>query len=262
MSATTSVEPADGAEPTVAQMTRAASIAFFLVPGLAVLGAFELAYGPLVDRGVPAAWATFVCLWSPVIVMAVAVLARWRGSELPFDGYFMARPIRWRTVGLVVGLFLAMQALELLLEPTRMWLSEVPGFGVPQPFPDLFRPGFEPEVPMEQLLGVSLAGNPSMLAFWALWLLPNIMGEELLWRGYALPRMQDAWGERAWVVNGLLWNLVFHAFMRWSLVVLLPVSLLLPWLAWRHRSWWPGVVLHGLGNVLLFAILIPSVLAT
>ena len=42
-------------------------------------------------------------------------------------------------------------------------------------------------------------------------------------------------------------------------LVLLPISLLLPYLAWRTRSWGAGIVLHGLGNVLLFAILIPSV---
>ncbi|HEX9892448.1 MAG TPA: CPBP family glutamic-type intramembrane protease, partial [Gemmatimonadales bacterium] len=39
----------------------------------------------------------------------------------------------------------------------------------------------------------------------------NILGEELWWRGFILPRQELAFGPRAWIIHGVLWTL-FHAF--------------------------------------------------
>jgi CAAX protease family protein len=72
----------------------------------------------------------------------------------------------------------------------------------------------------------------------------NIVGEEFVWRSVVLPRQEVAFGERAWLVNGILW-LLFHAAFSWQvLVTLVPITLILPYVVQRRRSTWAGVIIH------------------
>ncbi len=78
------------------------------------------------------------------------------------------------------------------------------------------------------------------LPFWVL----NIMGEEILWRGVALPRQEVAFGRRAWMVHGVGWTL-FHLAFGWQLVVmLLPILFVLPYVVQRRQNSWLGVLIH------------------
>lgn len=79
----------------------------------------------------------------------------------------------------------------------------------------------------------------------------NILGEELWWRGYILPRQELAFGANAWIVNGLLWA-GFHAFYHFHLGILVsyfPTTLAIAFVAQRTRSTWPGVIAHFIGNL-------------
>ena len=79
------------------------------------------------------------------------------------------------------------------------------------------------------------------LPFFAL----NILGEEFVWRAFMLPRQEVAFGEKAWLVNAVLW-LLFHAAFPWQvLVTLVPITLILPYVVQRRRSTWIGIVIHG-----------------
>ncbi len=241
------------------QMTKIESIFFFLTPGVFVFLAFEYLYPTLLENSWNSGWATFACLWTPVAVMFGFVVLSWLKSRLSFKKYFMASSLSWRDVWLCAGLVFVLQIAESILSPSREMAAQFFGMEFDRPFPEIFLPGFAPDFPLHELLGFKVKGDASVLWFWSVWLIPNILFEELLWRGYALPRMQKAWGRYAWVVNGLLWNIAFHIFMAWSVLALLPISLVLPWLAWRKRSLWVGIILHGLGNALLFLLLVPSV---
>lgn len=75
----------------------------------------------------------------------------------------------------------------------------------------------------------------------------NIAGEELWWRGYLLPRQEATLGRRAWPVHGLLWW-AFHAFKWWDLLTILPVTLLISWLAQRTKNTTPAIVVHAVFN--------------
>jgi membrane protease YdiL (CAAX protease family) len=100
--------------------------------------------------------------------------------------------------------------------------------------------------------------HPSFMAFkplgpgrywivgaWLPFFVLNIVGEEFVWRGFALPRQEVAFGGRAWLVNGLLW-LLFHAAFPWQvLFTLVPITLILPYVVQRRRSMWAGIVIHG-----------------
>jgi membrane protease YdiL (CAAX protease family) len=94
-----------------------------------------------------------------------------------------------------------------------------------------------------------LQGNDRLLLLvWAPMFFFNIVGEELFWRGYILPRQEAAFTRRAWLVNACLWT-VFHVAFGWHLLLLLaPILFIVPYVAQRTRNTWPGIVIHGLLN--------------
>lgn len=82
-----------------------------------------------------------------------------------------------------------------------------------------------------------------LLAWLPFWIL-NIMGEEFLWRGVVLPRQEVALGRQAWLANACGW-LVFHLAFGWQLLlVLLPILLILPYVAERRQNNWVAVSIH------------------
>jgi membrane protease YdiL (CAAX protease family) len=74
----------------------------------------------------------------------------------------------------------------------------------------------------------------------------NILGEEFLFRGVLLPRMQGVFGKWDWVANGVLGTL-YHTHMPWSWLGTTGISWIflyaLP--AKYLRSTWVSVIAHG-----------------
>ena len=84
-----------------------------------------------------------------------------------------------------------------------------------------------------------------MFLIWLPMFFFNIMGEELLWRGYILPRQELAHREYAWIVNCVL-HLVFHIPFGWSLILMtFPIIMVIPYLVQKRANTWIGVILHG-----------------
>jgi hypothetical protein len=55
-----------------------------------------------------------------------------------------------------------------------------------------------------------------------------------------------AFGERAWRVNGIL-CLLFHAAFPWQvLLMLILITLIVPWVVQRRHSTWIGLIVIGL----------------
>ncbi|MEM8657214.1 MAG: CPBP family intramembrane glutamic endopeptidase, partial [Pseudomonadota bacterium] len=152
-----------------------------------------------------------------------------------------------------------LQICELVLFRTAAFLAELALLPIPPVIPELFSPRFNLDEGLETFFGVPVAGNWWLVLFWLGWLVVNIGGEELLWRGYALPLQERVFGGNAWIVNGLCWNVLVHAFMWWNVLTLLPISLAVPYLVQRYQNTWIGIYLHGVGNLLVLAILIPSI---
>lgn len=89
--------------------------------------------------------------------------------------------------------------------------------------------------------------GPDRLWILALWLpfwLLNIFAEEILWRGVILPRQEAAFGDLAWLVNGLGWLLFHLAFGPDLMLALVPITLVVPYVVQRRRNTWIGVILH------------------
>jgi uncharacterized protein len=83
----------------------------------------------------------------------------------------------------------------------------------------------------------------------------TVLGEELLFRGLLLPRMNGAFGDRDWLANGVLFA-TYHLHMPW----IIPISVLMdPFLigypAKRYRSALISIAVHS-GQSVMFTALI------
>jgi membrane protease YdiL (CAAX protease family) len=85
-----------------------------------------------------------------------------------------------------------------------------------------------------------------------------ILGEELLFRGVLLPRMAGVFGRWDWVANTVLFGL-YHVHKIWAWPSMIASSFGIAWATRRFRSFWMGVIVHGLEG--FFIVLIVAVLA-
>lgn len=82
----------------------------------------------------------------------------------------------------------------------------------------------------------------------------NIVGEEILWRGYILPRQEKEHGRYAWIVNAALW-LVFHICFGLDLmIILLPIMIIVPFTAQKTKNTAIGIITHALLNGPMFVL--------
>jgi uncharacterized protein len=88
----------------------------------------------------------------------------------------------------------------------------------------------------------------------ALLVFTTVLGEELLFRGYLLPRMNGAFGRGDWVANGLLFT-VYHLHVPWAMPATLLDTFTLAYPTKRYRSAWIGIAVHSAQSV-FFALLI------
>jgi membrane protease YdiL (CAAX protease family) len=88
----------------------------------------------------------------------------------------------------------------------------------------------------------------------AMQILNTVLGEELLFRGFLLPRMNRAFGRADWLVNGVLFA-AYHLHMPWVIPTTLLDSFTLAYPSKRYRSAWMGIAVHSSQSV-FFAIII------
>ena len=75
----------------------------------------------------------------------------------------------------------------------------------------------------------------------------NIVGEELWWRGYILPRQELSFGKRAWLLHGILWA-CFHMYKWFTVPFMMLTTWVIPFIAQRTRNTWPGIISHACLN--------------
>jgi uncharacterized protein len=93
----------------------------------------------------------------------------------------------------------------------------------------------------------------------AMFLFNTVLGEELLFRGYLLPRMNGAFGRGDWVANGLLFT-GYHLHVPWVMPGTLIESFLLAYPTKRYRSAWIGIAVHSAQSVFFAIVLFMIVL--
>ena len=153
----------------------------------------------------------------------------------------------------LVPFLVAVAAMDLVLNSPleRAWVSALPFLAEPE--------GYS---------AGAFFGSPEILArlegawwFLALFLVQaafnTILGEEFLFRGVLLPRMEGVFGRWSWVANGVLFGL-YHLHQPWGIPNSVITGLLYTFPAHRYRSTWLSIVLHSAQSV-YFAFLVLGV---
>jgi membrane protease YdiL (CAAX protease family) len=210
------------------------------------------------------------------LVVAITVPMSWLfGAALVGYAHIESRPLVWsalaerfrfprltlRAVLAGLGLFaLCMVGMGVF---SQLGLALI-GDGI-IPIPSELPPLVDPRVQfslgaLEEFVGGTLSGNWNVALAFFVMLFFNVVGEELLWRGYLLPRQELTHGRRAWLVQGLMWT-GFHVYQWWSMIALLPVCLLIAYASQRLRNNWPALIAHYLLNGLAFAMILMAVMS-
>jgi membrane protease YdiL (CAAX protease family) len=87
-----------------------------------------------------------------------------------------------------------------------------------------------------------------------MFLFNTALGEELLFRGFLLPRMNGAFGRGDWVANGVLFA-GYHLHVPWVIPASLLDTFILAYPTKRYRSAWIGIAVHSAQTV-VFAVLV------
>jgi membrane protease YdiL (CAAX protease family) len=87
----------------------------------------------------------------------------------------------------------------------------------------------------------------------------TVLGEELLFRGFLLPRMNGAFGRGDWVANGVLFT-AYHVHVPWVMPLTLMDTFFLAYPTKRYRSAWLGIAVHSAQTVFLAVIVLTLVL--
>jgi membrane protease YdiL (CAAX protease family) len=87
----------------------------------------------------------------------------------------------------------------------------------------------------------------------------TILGEEFLFRGVLLPKMEGVFGRFSWVANGVLFGL-YHVHQPWGMPNSVITGLLYTYPAYRYRSTWMAIILHSAQSVFLAFLVLGIVL--
>jgi membrane protease YdiL (CAAX protease family) len=156
----------------------------------------------------------------------------------------------------MILLLIAIAGFDMALRPQiiKLWVSMFPSLAEP--------PGYG----MSALFGSKEGMRQLVGAWWFLGLFVvnavfnTVLGEEFLFRGVLLPKMEGVFGRWNWVANGLLHGF-WHFHQPWGMAASAVAGVFLyAFPAWRFRSTWMGVAVHSAQSV-YFAFLILGVVS-
>ncbi len=124
----------------------------------------------------------------------------------------------------------------------KLWVSVFPFLAEP--------PGYSPAAIFElQEILQQLVGAWWFFGLFVVMSVFNVfLGEELLFRGVLLPKMEGVFGRWSWVANGVLFGL-YHVHQPWTLAENFVSGAILAYPSWRFRSTWMAVIVHSAQNV-------------
>ena len=135
-----------------------------------------------------------------------------------------------------------------------LWVSIFPFFAEP--------PGYSMAAVFEsQEILNRLVGAWWFLALFVVQAIFNtILGEEFLFRGVLLPKMEGVFGKWSWVANGVLFGF-YHVHQPWGIVgSVISGVFLYAFPSWRFRSTWMGIIVHSAQSVYFVFLILGVVL--
>ena len=124
-----------------------------------------------------------------------------------------------------------------------LWVSIFPFFAEP--------PGYSLGAVLESPEVLNrLVGAWWFLALFVIQAIFNtVLGEEFLFRGVLLPKMEGVFGRWSWLANGVLHGF-YHVQQPWGIPgAVISCAFLYAFPSWRFRSTWMGIIVHSAQSV-------------
>jgi membrane protease YdiL (CAAX protease family) len=150
---------------------------------------------------------------------------------------------------LLIPFMVLVVASELALAPALdgLWTKLLPFLAEPQGYSAAAL--FAPELRSHWI------GAWSLLILYVVQAVFNtFLGEEFLFRGVLLPKMNGVFGKWDWIANGIVFGF-YHLHQPWSIPGNILFGLLMAFVAKRYRTNWFPIILHS-GQSIYFAFLI------
>lgn len=231
------------------------SLLFFGIPTLTLVAAFYGFRPWLENHGYSELVSYLAALCVPLALMFAAALIAYHH----FEGWSLTREAfaaRMRYPRLCLsdvlwGIAIAALGIVLgfgLLSQVSLFIIRSGFIPLPAGLPALDNPLATMSMDMlNRSAGGQIRGQWSILLLFVVMYFFNIVGEELWWRGYILPRQELAFGRFTWLVHGLLWA-CFHVFKWWDILTLMPVCLSVAYISQKRRNNWAGLIAHAIVN--------------
>jgi membrane protease YdiL (CAAX protease family) len=150
----------------------------------------------------------------------------------------------------IIPLIILVAVFEIGLRSTlvQLWTGVFPFFTEPK--------GYDMSALFAPELRAMWVGAWNLLGmFFLLSLFNTFLGEEFIFRGVLLPKMEGVFGKWDWVANGILFSL-YHLHQPWGILATLPADLIFAYSGKRfHSNWFPIILHSGQSLYLLFLIL-------
>lgn len=192
-------------------------------------------------------------------VLAMVILYREEGNvqlSTISRRFWLNHPISARTGEIkkslwwwIIPLILLFAFLEIGLRPALIdvWLKVFPFLA--DPGGKNFEAVFAPEIRAQWI------GNWGFLGLFLTSAVFNtFLGEELIFRGVLLPKMEGVFGKWDWVANGILFCL-YHLHQPWGILATMPGDLMFAYSGKQFRSNWFPIILHS-GQTVFFLFLV------
>ena len=239
---------------SVRQLTLLQVAAAFAIPSAIAFVGFRFVLPKIYDGGVPAvvAWPSVAAVLLLAFLVVPILFMRREAAQLNTSlksrmcfKRLSRREWVFAIAVLIVGIVVAagMGGLSVI------W-GEFTGLTVPEYFPFFLNPAINPMGVEPSVLtpGFQLKGAYWLVGLILIVLLLNILVEELYFRAWLLPKMQNL-GAASWVINGSFFSF-YHTFQLWLLPQILPLSLFMAFVVYKTQSIWPALVIHLIVNAL------------
>lgn len=227
----------------------------FIIPSTVGFLGFRVILPTLVSNGTPALLAY---LWVGIFALFIFVL----GAIFLLQGEAKMLNISlWTRMCMkklslkkwIFFIFLGVASLVLIIASQKITLAFINGLNlqIPDYMPFFLNPQINPEITDSAILspGLPIQGSYFIIPLMAIFLLLNILTEELYFRAWMQPKL-TRYGNLGWIMNGIFFAL-YHSFQLWLFPTLLVGGLAFAFIFYRSRSVWTVFVLHLIGNFLL-----------
>ena len=149
----------------------------------------------------------------------------------------------------IIPLFLLAAFVNIVLRTplVDLWGKVVPFLAEPK--------GYDMSSLFSPELRAQMVGDWSLLGlFFVFALFNSVLGEEFLFRGVLLPKIEGVFGKWDWVANGVIFGL-YHLHQPWGILDSILTGWIMAFSGKRFRSNWFPIILHS-GETVFFLFLI------